>query len=51
MDYSKSNHNKTTSKIDNTRSNTFTNDYSPLKIKESKNKEKRLNYNIYKNEL
>ena len=51
MDYSKSNHNKTTSKIDNTRSYTFTNDYSPLKIKESKNKEKRLNYNIYKNEI
>ena len=34
MDYSKSNHNKTTSKIDNTRSYTFTNDYSPYKIKE-----------------
>ena len=51
MDYSKSNHNKTTSKIDNTRSYTFTNDYSPYKIKEAKDKEKRVNYNIYKNEI
>ena len=51
IDYSKSNHNKTTSKIDNTRSYTFTNDYSPYKIKEAKDKEKRVNYNIYKNEI
>ena len=50
-DNSKSNQNKTMSKIDNTRSYTFTNDCSPYKMCESKDKEKRNNYKYYKNEI
>ena len=51
IDNPKSNHNQTTSKIDNMRSYTFTNDCSPYKMCEVKDKEKENKCKYYKKEI